>query len=43
MINIPDPDALEQRIREWAALVAERASLPPGSAAEGFLLVETGS
>jgi len=41
--QIPDADALEQRMWEWAALVAERASLPTGSAAEGFLLVETGS
>jgi LmbE family N-acetylglucosaminyl deacetylase len=40
--QVPDPEALEQRIREWAALVAERAALPPGSAAEGFLRVETG-
>jgi len=36
-----DPDAMEQRIREWFASNAVQADLPDGSSAERFFVVDT--
>jgi LmbE family N-acetylglucosaminyl deacetylase len=40
--QLPDPDALEERVRMWTATIAEEGGLPPGRAAESFQIVETG-
>jgi LmbE family N-acetylglucosaminyl deacetylase len=40
--QIPDADALAERIRSWGAAVAAAAGMPAGRAAEGFLFVDTG-
>jgi LmbE family N-acetylglucosaminyl deacetylase len=39
--QMPDPAGTEARIRAWGAATAERAGLPPGRLAEGFLRVAT--
>jgi LmbE family N-acetylglucosaminyl deacetylase len=40
--QLPDPDALEERVRTWTAIIAEEGGLPPGRAAESFQIVQTG-
>ncbi len=37
----PDPGALEDLLRGWGAMIAQRAGLPEGRLAEGFLRVVT--
>ena len=37
----PDPDSLEDLLRGWGAMFAERAGLPTGRIAEGFLRMVT--
>jgi LmbE family N-acetylglucosaminyl deacetylase len=37
----PDPDSLEELLRSWGGMIAERAGLPGGRIAEGFLRVVT--
>jgi len=39
--QLPDPDALEERVRTWTATIAEEGSLPPGHVAETFQIVST--
>jgi LmbE family N-acetylglucosaminyl deacetylase len=39
--QMTDPDALADRLRLWAASVAQEAGLPEGSLAEGFQVVST--
>jgi LmbE family N-acetylglucosaminyl deacetylase len=39
--QMPDPEGTEARIRAWGAATAERAGLPAGRFAEGFLRVPT--
>jgi LmbE family N-acetylglucosaminyl deacetylase len=40
--QLPDPDALEERVRMWTATLAEEGGMPPGRMAEAFQIVETG-
>jgi LmbE family N-acetylglucosaminyl deacetylase len=40
--QLPDPDALEERVRAWTATIAQEGGLPPGRAAETFQIVQTG-
>jgi LmbE family N-acetylglucosaminyl deacetylase len=40
--QLPDPDALEERVRTWTATIAQEGGLPPGRAAESFQIVQTG-
>jgi LmbE family N-acetylglucosaminyl deacetylase len=40
--QLPDPDALEERVRTWTAATAREGGLPPGRAAEIFQIVQTG-
>ncbi len=40
--QLPDPDGLEERVRQWTATIAREGGLPPGRAAETFQIVETG-
>jgi LmbE family N-acetylglucosaminyl deacetylase len=39
--QLPEPDAIDGRMREWGALNAQRAGLPEGRYAEGFKAVDT--
>jgi LmbE family N-acetylglucosaminyl deacetylase len=39
--QMPDPEGIAVRIREWAKGTAEQAGLPPGRLAEGYLRVDT--
>jgi LmbE family N-acetylglucosaminyl deacetylase len=39
--QMPDPAGIEERIRTWGAMTAERAGQPVGNLAEGFLRVDT--
>jgi LmbE family N-acetylglucosaminyl deacetylase len=38
--QIPDPEGLDQRMRDWGALVASRVGLPEGRMAEAFQSVD---
>jgi LmbE family N-acetylglucosaminyl deacetylase len=40
--QMPDPDGLEPRIREWGEAIARSGKLPTGRLAEGFQRVDTG-
>jgi LmbE family N-acetylglucosaminyl deacetylase len=40
--QMPDPEGIDGRIRDWAAANAERAGWPAGRLAEAFLRVDTG-
>lgn len=40
--QLPDADATMQRVRQWVTATAKTAGLPDGSAAEGYLVIETG-
>jgi hypothetical protein len=37
----PDPDSLEELLRGWGGMLAQRAGYPEGRIAEGFLRVVT--
>ena len=37
--QLPDPDALEERVRAWTAAIAEQGGLAPGRVAEVFQIV----
>ena len=39
--QMPDPAGTEERIRAWGVMTAERAGLPAGHLAEGYLRVDT--
>ncbi|MEX1006695.1 MAG: PIG-L deacetylase family protein [Acidimicrobiia bacterium] len=39
--QMPDPDRIEQLVRGWGAMLAERAGLPGGHLAEGYLRVSS--
>jgi LmbE family N-acetylglucosaminyl deacetylase len=39
--QLPDPDAIDGRMRAWAAANAGAAGLPEGSYAEGFFTIDT--
>jgi LmbE family N-acetylglucosaminyl deacetylase len=39
--QMPEPASTEERIRAWGVMTAERAGLPVGHLAEGYLRVET--
>lgn len=39
--QMPDPDGLDQRMRDWGAMSAERVGLPEGRLAEAFKLVDS--
>ncbi len=39
--QMPDPDSLEPRLREWGTMVAAQAGFPEGRLAEGFFAVNT--
>jgi LmbE family N-acetylglucosaminyl deacetylase len=38
--QIPDPEGLDQRMREWGAMIASRVGLPDGRLAEAFQSVD---
>ncbi len=39
--QMPDPEGIEERIRAWGVMTAERAGQPVGHLAEGYLRVDT--
>ena len=40
--QLPDADAVLERVRQWVTATAAAAGLPGGSAAEGYRVIETG-
>lgn len=40
--QLPNPEATLERVRQWVTATAKTAGLPDGSAAEGYLVIETG-
>jgi LmbE family N-acetylglucosaminyl deacetylase len=38
--QIPDPEGLDERMKAWGAMIAERCGLPPGRTAEAFQAVD---
>ena len=40
--QLPDAEATMERVRQWVTATAKTAGLPDGSAAEGYLVIETG-
>lgn len=38
--QIPDPEGLDERMREWGGMIAERCGLPKGRTAEAFQAVD---
>ena len=40
--QLPEAEATMERVRQWVAATAKTAGLPDGSAAEGYLVIETG-
>jgi LmbE family N-acetylglucosaminyl deacetylase len=38
--QIPDPDGLDQRMRDWGEMIAQRCGLPPGRTAEAYQFVD---
>jgi LmbE family N-acetylglucosaminyl deacetylase len=38
--QIPDPEGLDQRMRDWGAMIASRVGLPDGRLAEAFQSVD---
>jgi LmbE family N-acetylglucosaminyl deacetylase len=39
--QLPDAEATMERVRQWTAATAKAAGLPEGSAAEGYLVIDT--
>jgi LmbE family N-acetylglucosaminyl deacetylase len=39
--QLPDAEAMMERVRQWTAATAKSAGLPDGSAAEAFLVIDT--
>ena len=40
--QLPDAEATMERVRQWVTATAKTAGFPDGSAAEGYLVIETG-
>jgi LmbE family N-acetylglucosaminyl deacetylase len=40
--QLPDAEAILERVRQWVTMTAKAAGLPDGSAAEAFRVIETG-